>query len=73
MDRVFQMKKPRNVVQNILLPFLVSSLLMMFSIAMSIGTKPIKRMKEVYGVGGQAIQNNKPERMDRAMFFFIYL
>jgi hypothetical protein len=43
----------------------------MFSIAMSIGTKPTKRKNDVYGVGGQAIQSNKPERMDRRMFFFI--
>jgi len=44
---------------------------MMFSNASSIGTKPTNNKKVVYGVGGQAIQSNKPENMANKTFFFI--
>lgn len=43
----------------------------MFSIATSMGTNAPKSKMEVYGVGGQAIQSNKPEMMASNKFFFM--
>jgi len=46
---------------------------MIFSMATSIGTNPTNSRKVEYGVGGQAIQSNKPEKIAKRMFFFISL
>jgi hypothetical protein len=68
---VFQIKNPRKVTPNIFFPFFVEVDRIIFSIATSIGTKPTNKRKVLYGIGGHASQSNKPERMDRKIFFFI--
>jgi hypothetical protein len=68
---VFHIKKPKKVTPNIFFPFFAASERIIFSIAISIGPKPIKSKNVLYGIGGHASHNNKPERIDRKIFFFI--
>jgi hypothetical protein len=71
MLRLFQITKLINVVPKINLPFLLTSDRIMFSIAMSIGTRPTNSKNVVYDVGGQAIHNSKPENMESKRFFLM--
>jgi hypothetical protein len=57
MQAVFHIKKHKNAVRKISLPFLSLSDLMMFSTARRIGTSPVNNSSEVNGVGGHASHN----------------
>lgn len=59
------------VVANMNCPFFLTGALMMFSIAMSMGTSATNNSSVVYGVGGQAIQSNSPENIASKRFFFM--
>jgi hypothetical protein len=54
---VFHEKKQRKLVPNIDFPLFFDSDRIMFSVAINIGTSAIKRITELYGIGGHANQS----------------